>query len=78
MKFFLFHREYPCPGGHQFVAGRINTGGFIDRCLMGMAAGRRGCASYCKRLIDKKVGISSLSGRGWSGAAVGSLGDGEG
>ena len=74
-KKFLSYREHPCPRSHQFVAGRIATEGFIDRCLVGMAAGWGGCASYC---INEKVGTSSLSGRGWSGTAVGSLGDGEG
>jgi hypothetical protein len=77
-KKFLSHGEHPCPGSHQFVEGRIATKRFIDRCLVGMAPGWRGCASYCKRHIDEKVGTSSLSGRGWSGTAVGSLGDGEG
>lgn len=75
---FLSYGEHPCPGSHQFVAGRIATERFIDRCLVGMAAGWGGCASYCKRPIDEKVGTSSLSGGGWSGAAVGSLGDSEG
>lgn len=77
-KKFLSFGEHPCPGSHQFAAGRIATERFIDRCLVGMAAGWGGWASCCKRHIDEKVGTSSLSGRGWSGAAVGSLGDGEG
>lgn len=78
-KKFLPYGEHPCPRSHQFVAGRIATERFIDRCHVGMAAGRGGgCASCSKRPIDEKVGTSSLSGRGWSGAAVGSLGEGEG
>jgi hypothetical protein len=78
VEIFLSHWEHPCPGSPQFVAGRIATEGFIDRCLVGMAAGWGGCASSRQRSIDEKVGTSPLSGRSWSGAAVGSLGDGEG
>ena len=75
---FLCYREHPCPRGHQFIAGRIAAKGFIGGRLVGMAAAWGGYASHCERAIDEKVGTSSPSGRGWSGTAVGSLGDGEG